>query len=35
MKKHYGVRAEKIVKENNENDFQKLEEQKRNQERVG
>lgn len=36
MKKHYGVRAKrKIVKENNENDFQKLEEQKRNQERVG
>ena len=30
MKKHYGVRAErKIVKENNKNDFQKLEEQGR------
>lgn len=36
MKKHYGIRAErKIVKENNENDFQKLEEQKRTQERGG
>ena len=35
MKKHYGVRAQKNVKENNKNDFQKLEEQKRNQERGG